>query len=142
MSELNYPFIAFIGNPRDEDRFNQEQLANSEEEAISIARKRMLMGSVREFVIYKPIKVVLQPIKESSPIKIESIDLSKKVNKVFYKNENDLDAGVEVFHKGTQRYRTEPYITGNRYKEQVELYDKDGRFCRTARISDVYSIKD
>lgn len=53
--------------------------------------------------------------------------------RITYKDESDLDAGVVVFYRG------KAYTTGNRYKGLVELYAKN-KFRRTAKIKDVYSL--
>jgi hypothetical protein len=53
--------------------------------------------------------------------------------KIRYKDENDLDAGVVVLYRG------KAYTTGNRYKGLVELYAKN-KFRRTAKISEVHSF--
>lgn len=57
----------------------------------------------------------------------------REKDKIRYKNEEDLNAGVVVFWKGKK------YSTGNRYKDQVELY-YNGDFCRTVKIEEVFSL--
>lgn len=60
------------------------------------------------------------------------MNLNEKVREIHYENEDDLDAGVVVF------YKDKPYITGNRYHDEVELY-YCGKFITTTKIKEVYS---
>lgn len=58
--------------------------------------------------------------------------IKSEQNKQYYENEYDLKGNQQVI------YKNKTYITGNRYKEQVELY-KDNRFVKCVNIDEIYS---
>jgi len=79
MSKPKYPYIAWIGNPREKSPFggslfNQAQLADDVKGAVKIARTRLSMGSIKEYIIYKPVKFISRPNDMSIPIKEEDIE--------------------------------------------------------------------